>query len=295
MMYKNALLIYNGNAGQKKKNKLLGEIIPILSNEIDNLTIAKTKKVNHAEEIAYEKGKEYDVVISLGGDGTLHEVINGIARLKNPPIVAILPSGTCNDFARSLNIPLNLKDASNTILKGNVSEIDIGKVNNRYFTNFVGTGLITDISENVNSNTKNIMGRISYYTSTIKSMSEKDDFEFILHTENNKLKDKAGMVVILNGNHVGSTLVPVKNISMTDGMFDIFIVYNAGFSLLIKYLTQKENFEENITENEIKHIKANEIKLETKNEMMIDTDGEVYLNTPVNVDVENKKIKFITG
>ncbi|WP_165442821.1 diacylglycerol/lipid kinase family protein [Senegalia massiliensis] len=294
-MYKNALLIYNGNAGQKKKNKLLGEIIPILSNEIDNLTIAKTKKVNHAEEIAYEKGKEYDVVISLGGDGTLHEVINGIARLKNPPIVAILPSGTCNDFARSLNIPLNLKDASNTILKGNVSEIDIGKVNNRYFTNFVGTGLITDISENVNSNTKNIMGRISYYTSTIKSMSEKDDFEFILHTENNKLKDKAGMVVILNGNHVGSTLVPVKNISMTDGMFDIFIVYNAGFSLLIKYLTQKENFEENITENEIKHIKANEIKLETKNEMMIDTDGEVYLNTPVNVDVENKKIKFITG
>jgi len=295
MMYKNALLIYNGNAGQKKKNKLLGEIIPILSNEIDNLTIAKTKKVNHAEEIAYEKGKDYEVVISLGGDGTLHEVINGIARLKNPPMVGILPSGTCNDFARSLNIPLDLNEASNTILKGNVTEIDIGKVNDRYFTNFVGTGLITDISENVNPNTKNIMGRISYYTSTVKSMSEKDDFEFILHTENNKLKDKAGMVVILNGNHVGSTLVPVKSISMTDGMFDIFIVYNAGFSLLIKYLTQKENFEQNVTDNEIKHIKAKQIKLQTKNEMMIDTDGELYLNTPVNIDVENRKIKFITG
>lgn len=176
-----------------------------------------------------------------------------------------------------------------------MSEIDIGKVNNRYFTNFVGTGLITDISENINPNTKNIMGRISYYTSTIKSMNEKDDFEFILHTENKKLKDKAGMVVILNGNHVESTLVPVKSISMTDGIFDIFIVYNAGFSLLIKYLTQKENFEENITENEIKHIKINKIKLETKNEMMIDRDGEVYLNTPVNIYVRNKKIKFITG
>ncbi|NBI06332.1 YegS/Rv2252/BmrU family lipid kinase [Senegalia massiliensis] len=263
-------------------NKLLGEIIPILSNEIDNLTIAKTKKANHAEEITYEKGKDY-------------EIINGIERLKNSPIVAIIPSCTCNDFARSLNIPLNLNDASNTILKGNVSEIDIGKVNNRYFTNFVGTGLITDISENINPKTKNIMGRISYYTSTIKSMNEKDDFEFILHTENKKLKDKAGMVVILNGNYVESTLVPVKSISMTDGIFDIFIVYNSGFSLLIKYLTQKENFEENITENEIKHIKASEIKLETKNEMMIDTDGEVYLNTPVNIYVRNKKIKFITG
>lgn len=294
-MYKNALLIYNGNAGQNEMDKILRNITPILSKEIDDLTLSKTKAAGDAEIIAKEKGEDYELVISLGGDGTLHEVINGIASIKNPPILGVIPSGTCNDFARGLNMPLKLEDAAETIIKGNIENIDIGKVNNRYFTNFVGTGLITNISENINPNTKNIMGRISYYTSTIRSMSEKESFEFTLKTENGKIKDRAGMVVILNGNHVGTSVVPVKNISMSDGLFDVFIVYNAGFSLLMRYLTQKDNFEDNITDHEIKHIQAKEITIKTTKEMSLDTDGEVYLRTPVEINVVKKRFKFIVG
>lgn len=175
--------------------------------------------------------RSYEIIISLGGDGTLHEVINGIAELNNPPLIGILPDGTCNDFARSLKIPLNLKEAAENILK----------------------------------------------------------------TENEEIKDKAGMMIVLNGHYTGSFLVPVESINMQDDLFDIFIVYEAGFSLLIKYLTQKDTFEEEITEDEIKHIQAKDIMIETEKTMQLDTDEEVYQQTPININVVNKKFEFIIG
>lgn len=294
-MYDKALLIYNDNAGQGEVETIFEVILPILSKEINNLMFSKTKKEGDAEFIAKQFGESYDIIISLGGDGTLHEIINGIAELELPPIIGILPAGTLNDFARSLNIPLDLSVAANNILKGKTQLINIGKVNDRYFTNFVGVGLITDIAENINSNVKDMMGRISYYTSTIKSIGEKEDFEFVLKTENEKITDTAGMIIVLNGYYAGSTLVPVKNVNLQDDLFDIFIVYDAGFSLLMKYLIQKENFKDRVSNDEIIHLQAKEIIIETNDKMRIDTDGEIYLNTPIKIEVLDRKFEFIVG
>ncbi|HLQ83499.1 MAG TPA: diacylglycerol kinase family protein [Pseudogracilibacillus sp.] len=294
-MYNRAILIYNGNAGQTEVDNLFKQIIPILTKGIKHLMLSKTEKVGDAEIIAREYGADFDLLISLGGDGTLHEVINGIAELETPPLVAILPAGTCNDFARSLNLPLNMEEAAENILKGEIKSINIGKINERYFTNFVGTGLITQISDNINPNTKNLMGKISYYTAAVKTLKEQEDFHFKLTTENETIEDDAAMIVILNGTHVGSTFVPVKSIDLQDNLFDIFIVYDAGLALLMKYITQKENFEDQVSHDEIKHFQAKNIKINTQSKMEIDTDGEIYLKTPIEISVLDKNIQFITG
>lgn len=294
-MYKNTLLIYNDKAGQIEIDRVMEEIIPILIKGIENLTLSKTKEAGDAERIARENGENYNLIISLGGDGTLHEIINGLSKLEHPPRIGILPAGTCNDFARSLKIPLTLREASNTIIKGKSKYIDIGRVNGRYFTNFIGLGLITEISENINPDTKKIMGRIGYYTSAIKTLGKKDDFKFTLKTENDAINSKAGMIAILNGFHIGTTRVPVDSIEIDDGLFNVFIVYEAGFPLLLKYLTQKENFEELLIQDEIQHLKASSIKLETEEEMPIDSDGEIYLNTPIELSLVAKKFEFIVG
>lgn len=294
-MYKKALLIYNANAGQTEIGNILKRIIPILSNKITHIMLSKTEKEGDAEEIAKHSGEDYDIVISLGGDGTLHEVINGIAELEHPPIIGILPTGTCNDFARSLNIPLNVNEAAETIVKGETKSVNIGTVNNRYFTNFIGVGLISEISQNINPTTKRFMGKLGYYTAAIKSLGNEDDFEFTLETENEKFTDQARIILVLNGNYVGSTFVPVDRIDVEDDLLDIIIVYESGISLLMKYLTQKDNFEQTITEQEMKHIQAKDIRIQTKHEMILDTDGEIYLQTPIKIGVLHQKIKFIIG
>ncbi len=294
-MYNKAILIYNGHAGQTEVDNIFKQIIPILTKGIKHLMLSKTEKAGDAEIIAREFGADFDLLISLGGDGTLHEVINGIAELETPPLVAILPAGTCNDFARSLNLPLNMEEAAENILKGEIKSINIGKINERYFTNFVGTGLITQISDNINPNTKNLMGKISYYTAAVKTLKEQEDFHFKLTTENETIEDDAAMIIILNGSHVGSTFVPVKSIDLQDNLFDIFIVYDAGLALLMKYITQKENFEDQVSHDEIKHIQAKNIKMNTQSKMELDTDGEIYLKTPIEISVLDKNIQFITG
>lgn len=294
-MYNKAILIYNVNAGKTEVDNIFKQIIPILTKGIKHLMLSKTEKAGDAEIIAREYGADFDLLISLGGDGTLHEVINGIAELETPPLVAILPAGTCNDFARSLNLPLNMEEAAENILKGEIKSINIGKINERYFTNFVGTGLITQISDNINPNTKNLMGKISYYTAAVKTLKEQEDFHFKLTTENETIEDDAAMIIILNGSHVGSTFVPVKSIDLQDNLFDIFIVYDAGLALLMKYITQKENFEDQVSHDEIKHIQAKNIKINTQSKMELDTDGEIYLKTPIEISVLDKNIQFITG
>lgn len=294
-MYNKAILIYNGKAGQNEVDNIFKQIIPILSKGIKHLMLSKTEKAGDAEIIAREFGSDFDLLISLGGDGTLHEVINGIAELKTPPLVVILPTGTCNDFARSLNITLNIKEAAENILNREIKSVNIGKINERYFTNFVGTGLITQISENINPNTKNLMGKISYYTAAVKTLKEQDDFHFKLTTENETIEDDAAMIIILNGTHAGSTFVPVKSIDLQDDLFDVFIVYDAGLALLMKYITQKENFEDQVTKDEIKHIQAKKIKISTERNMDLDTDGEVYLKTPIEISLSEKNIEFVTG
>lgn len=139
------------------------------------------------------------------------------------------------------------------------------------------------------------MGRISYYTAAIKRINENKDFEFVLKTENEEIKYKAGMIVVLNVYYAGSSLVSVESVNIQYYFFDIFIIYDAGIFLLLKYLTQKENFEQQVTESEVKHIQAKDIMIETKKQMSLVTNGEVYLQTPIKINVVNKKIEFIVG
>lgn len=294
-MYKKGLLIYNGKSGQTTGMKKINEVAGILSEGIEEFTLIHTKKSGDAERIAKERGKDYDIVILLGGDGTVHEGVNGLATLDNPPIIGILPGGTSNDFAKGINMPQKLNNAAKTIIEGKTSKIDIGKVNDRYFTNFFGVGLVTKISEGTDKKTKDLMGRVSYYISAIRNMRDEDTFEFTLETNESTIEDEAAMVIAINGNFVGSIEVPKKDISMEDKLLDIFIIYKAGVSLILKYLTQKETLEENIENEQIKHIQASEFKLTTKEDLKVDTDGEVYMKTPAKVSLKEKNLTFIVG
>src|SRR5699024_12855134 len=89
----------------------------------------------------------FDLVIVAGGDGTINEVIKGIAPHEHRPRVGIIPAGTTNDFARALAIPRDIKKAVNIILdENNVKPLDIGQVNDHYFVSNAGGGGVTELA-----------------------------------------------------------------------------------------------------------------------------------------------------
>src|SRR5699024_6023532 len=107
---------------------------------------------------------------AVGGDGTINEVINGIADHEERPRLGIIPQGTTNDFARALGIPRDVKKATNIILEDTSMLLDIGKLNDQYFMNIAGGGRLTELTYEVPSKLKTLLGQFAYYVKGIEML-----------------------------------------------------------------------------------------------------------------------------
>jgi diacylglycerol kinase (ATP) len=293
--YENALLIINGNAGKKDINQTIEQIMGTLLEVSKHIKIMQTEKQGDAEKYCEEFGQDCDLVIINGGDGTVHECINGLAKLERKPIVAILPGGTCNDFSRSIGMPQNIQKAADTIKNGEIEDIDIIKANDRYYSNFLGIGLIVDTSENIDSNSKGLFGKLSYYISALKTVQTKESFPFKVTFDNGEIEDEAVMILAANGKSLGANKLPISSISLKDGLLDLLIIREAGIKLLKEILSAKStvNWEENQTD--IEHIQTKSVLLSTVPSSKIDMDGEIYTKTPVIITLLSKHMRFIVG
>ena len=293
-MYKNALIIYNQNAGQNETTKNLEIIVSILAPHIPEITLRKTIKKGEGEEICRDQGETVDLVCILGGDGTVHECINGLADLKTPPEIAILPGGTCNDFSRSLGIPQNIKFAAEAIIEAAKVKVDIARVNDRWFANFLGIGLITETSKNINENLKEVFGKISYFISALQTLNTIEPFHFKLTSDDKVIEDEGVMILIANGRFIGTSELPSPNISISDGKLDIFVLKQAGIPLIKGILQSKGLNEWNPDLEEFEYIQTKKVTLETSTAVKVDMDGEIYLDTPVTIET-GRKLTFIMG
>lgn len=281
--YKKGVLIYNGNAGQKDAEKTLGICVPIISLHVEQLLLLQTAKPRDAEEYCRKHGEDADIVIILGGDGTVHECINGLGGLAKRPVIAILPGGTCNDFSRTLGIPQNLKKAAEALFSGRLRGVDAAKMTKGYFLNFWGIGLVTETSENINDTEKALLGKVSYFLSAFRTIKSMKPFHFKLKLDNKWIEEKAIMVLITNGKMIGTNELPYPDIKIDDGLADVFIIKDANFSLIKEVLSMKDKIEWDHLDSQLRHYQASSLQIETKEEMSVDTDGEIYSNTPESI------------
>ncbi|WP_059171522.1 diacylglycerol kinase family protein [Bacillus sp. FJAT-27445] len=281
--FKRAILIYNGKAGQKDIVKTLGVCIPILSPAIEELLILKTDRPGHARELCAKYGEAADLAIILGGDGTVHECMNGLSSLEKRPILAILPGGTCNDFTRTLGIPQDIQSAAEVVVTGNEVPIDAMKVNGKYALNFLGIGLVTEASHNIKESEKALLGKISYYLSAIRTMREMEPFKYRIYCDGENFVGEAVMVLATNGRYIGTNQLPFRNIEADDGKANVFIIKNTNLNLIRELLTTDVTMDNDVSSSEVIHCSGREIAIHTEKGMEADTDGEVYLETPAYI------------
>ena len=137
------MLIVNPNAGRKRGKRLAPKVIGWLREGGFNCRLSITKKRGDGTRFAQRHGGEYDVVVCMGGDGTLNEVINGILKGGHNVSLGYIPAGSTNDFARSLNISKDPKIAVNDFIKGHTVQRDTGKYCDRYFSYVASFGAFT--------------------------------------------------------------------------------------------------------------------------------------------------------
>jgi diacylglycerol kinase (ATP) len=166
-------VIINPSSGQKNFQKKAESIVEQLLSDktFSKAEIIKTAKEDDAYHAALNfKDSEVDLVIAVGGDGTINEVLNGLLNGRHMATLAILPAGTTNDFANFMKMPQDVDEFCKMIRQHQVKEIDVGKAGNQYFINDVSAGILTDISYNVSSKSKTVLGQMAYYIEAAKQL-----------------------------------------------------------------------------------------------------------------------------
>lgn len=219
------VFIANAKSGKGKILKYKDWIINNLSQKFSDVIWKETEYAGHATLLAKEYGEKCDYLFFSGGDGTLNEIVNGIFQNKTQPIIGQIPSGTVNDFSKSLKIKKNIKKSLKQLLYSEPKHLDIFRAGEKFGVYICGFGVFTKTSYDTAQNKKKKFGRISYFFNGIKEIKNYKPQTVTYKIGDEEKTNKIALLLIVNSKSVGGFKFN-KNAKLDDEMFD-FVAFTA--------------------------------------------------------------------
>ncbi len=289
-----ALVVYNNFSGKSKATKKLDYICTTLKTKYDIVECFKSIHPKSITEHIVSCGFSYDLILTVGGDGSVHEVINGIMKLEKRPTLAYIPAGTCNDVATTLGLGKNLKRTMRKILVGKTSKMDVYRVENNYFVYGLAAGCLTEISYDAPYKVKKNIGKFAYYIQGLKSYRNTTTIKINIETEDKKIEGEFSLFLALNTRYLaGFKIHRKKRIYLDDGHVRVTLIRKTSKLMNIidfgMFLLLGENYRHNIL-----HFDACKLKINSETPVAYNTDGEQFdKTTSLEVEVVPKSIDVI--
>ena len=239
-------------------------------------------------------------LIAAGGDGTLNEVVNGIARARGARkiCVGLLPLGTGNDFARSLGLPETREDNIDILRAGKTTQIDLVRVKSnriRYFVNVSAGGFSGVVDEKVTPAIKRTWGPLAYVRGAASALSQLQAYRTtIVFDDKERLSLDLYNVVVANGRFVAGGLPIAPDADPSDGLLDIILIPSqpaAEFALLAAQILLGKH----VSNEAVIFQRATKMKINSRPAMSFNVDGELVGNEPAVFQVVPHALNFITG
>jgi diacylglycerol kinase (ATP) len=211
-------------------------------------------------------------------------VINGMAEKPGRPPLGIMPVGTTNDFARALAIPRNLEKACDLIVKQHAREIDIGKMNDRYFINIAGGGSMTELTYEVPSKLKTMLGQLAYYMKGFEKLPWLRPIKLTLKCEEAELQEEVMLFLIANSNSVAGFEKLSPGASLSDGLFEVFILKRCNLAEFIRVASLALRGE-HLNDPNVVHFKTKCLEITSPDHVQINLDGELGGTLPCKFSV----------
>jgi diacylglycerol kinase (ATP) len=289
-------LIFNPTARGDKAKRLQRHLDAIGS----ECALKQTRSAGDARTLAAEAVREgFEIVVAAGGDGTLNEVVNGVADepdgLKNTRL-GMLPLGTINVFAREFGIPLDLQQAWQTVTQGAEIEIDLPCVtrddaanSKHYFAQLAGAGVDARAVELVDYGLKKKIGPLAYVYAGIKAVAADKP---MIRVRDGDRETAGELVLIGNGKLYGGDYPIFDRADPSDGLLDICVfprfdwgaVFKTGWAWLSRDWRQLGGVE---------YFQSREIKLSSDPPAPIEVDGEAIGRLPSTVSIDGKRLRAI--
>lgn len=290
------LIAYNPYSGKEKFIKHKDYVINRLKEKFARIDVFCSDGEKSITRKIKEYGSFYKCVIVCGGDGTLNEAINGLMLVPEPvrPILAYLPFGTVNDVGHMLGLNKNIKKIINDILALNYVNMDVCRLNDKYFTYAAATGKFTSVSYEAKKSLKKHFGRMAYFLEAFKRLKDKEKIKVQINVNGKNIEESYYVVLALNSKQLaGFNLYRRKPIKLNDGIIDLTLVktkrFNFSFINLGMFFLFGDHWKKGITS-----ISTNSFKIISENELAFNVDGELAFNSSVaECVVINKAIKIV--
>ena len=286
---KKAMVIINPTSGGEQALNYKEKIENKAKKYFEIVETRITEKALDATHFAEEAAKEkYEAVIVFGGDGTVNEVISGIAEKEYIPKLGIIPGGTGNLITKLVQIDQDIDKAIEGLDFNLTNKIDIGKANDHYFGYICSVGSLPEAIHNVEIEDKTKFGMFAYAINTVKSVIRDEVFNIKVETENGNYEGDASQVLVLLSNYFSDKKIFDEN---KVGYANILILKDA--SIFSKLSLIPDLLKGDVVENDsIEYIKAKTIKISSDIEIESDIDGDQSDDLPVEIEVLGNHIEI---
>lgn len=301
-MTKKARLIYNPVSGHEQMRQNVADILDVLEEAGFEASAFRTtpeplSAQKEAERVSLEG---FDLVLAAGGDGTVSEVVNGIAPLEKRPKVAVIPAGTTNDFARALKIPRDdLVEAAKVVLKGKTQKMDIGRAGNHYFMNIAASGSLTELTYGVPSEVKSVLGYSAYLLKGAEMLPKISSNKMRLTYDEGVYEGDLSMFLLGMTNSIGGFERIMPDAQLSDGLFQLIVVKTSNPVDVLRLMAMALNGK-HVNDPQIIYTKTTSLKVEllndsSANEIPVNLDGEVGGYLPMDFENLKQRIEFYVG
>ena len=225
-MSKKLMLIVNPNSGKGAVSTALFDIIDTFSNADYLVTTYMTRAAGDAGKFA-ALSPEYDLIVCVGGDGTLSDTISGLVSLEsdNKPPLGYIPMGTTNDLANTFGLPRNPRESARRILTSDLRQFDVGWFEDHHFSYVHAFGAFTDVSFSTPQDKKKMLGHLAYILEGMSKLSTITPEHCVVEHDGGRLEGDFIFGAVTNSTSVaGLVKLPGDEVSLSDGLFEVLLI-----------------------------------------------------------------------
>ena len=289
--------VYNPASGENMVTERLDDIIAVYQRKGYSIVPYRlTFEGNPDQEIAGDLDFSYHHILIAGGDGTVNYVVNLLKSRKIDLPIAVLPTGTANDFASMLDIPQDVGQACRRLLSGEIRRIDLGRANGLYFVNVFSCGLFTDVSQRTPTILKNTFGKLAYYVGGIGELSKLRKMHIRITTDGGDFSGSSLIFFVFNGKTAGQLRLAYLS-EPDDGLLDVLIV-KGDYPLetvrtVFQYMAMSRSRPASTYPSGIVHIRCSRLSAESVTPETTDIDGQPGPAFPLEITCEKGALRVL--
>jgi diacylglycerol kinase (ATP) len=257
----------------------------------DGAVVLSTSRTGDAESLARTAAEEgFETIVAAGGDGTVNEVVNGMAG--SDAALGLLPLGTMNVFASELGLPTSdLEQCWRLVLEGQTREVDLPCANGKHFVQLAGVGFDAQVVKETSRTFKRSFGPLSYIVNAAQIAARQPP---LLQIESeNAVTQEGSFVLVGNGRLYGGPFPFFKQAIIDDGLLDVLVFKRFNYLEIMRYM-QDVIFSSEITSPEVEYFQTKALRVASEGSVPVEVDGELFGTSPVEFSIQHHGLRVCT-